>query len=85
MKCLHPQSAHSDIIYSTEDTEVRRCTIGICLCLISSKKEKDVTHSKKKKRKSKYNLNILFLNMDRLQLSQSRYQVNHFILMHTVQ
>jgi hypothetical protein len=51
MKCLHPQSAHSDIIYSTEDTEVRYCTIGICLCLISSKKEKDIAHSKKMKNK----------------------------------
>jgi hypothetical protein len=53
MKCLHPQSAHSDIICSTEDTEVKHCTIGICLCLISSKKEKDVTHNKKNKRNSK--------------------------------
>ena len=50
MKCLHPQSVHSDIICSTEDTEVKHCTIGICLCLISTKKEKDVTHSKKKQK-----------------------------------
>ena len=51
MKCLHPQSAHSDIICSTEHTEVKHCTIGICLCLISSKKEKDVTQNKKMKNK----------------------------------
>jgi hypothetical protein len=41
MKCLHIQSVHSDIISYSEDAEIRRCTIGICLCLgiVSSKKE----------------------------------------------
>ena len=39
MKCLHIQSVHSDIISYSEDAEIRRCTIGICLCIVSSKKE----------------------------------------------
>jgi hypothetical protein len=39
MKCLHMQSVHSDIISYSEDAEIRRCTIGICLCIVSSKKE----------------------------------------------
>ena len=73
MKCLHPQSAHSDIIYSTEDTEVRYCTIGTCLCLISSKKEKDiVAHSKKRKIKEiKIWPKHTFISWDRFQLRQS--------------
>ena len=28
-----------DIISYSEDAEIRRCTIGICLCIVSSKKE----------------------------------------------
>lgn len=39
MKCLHIQSVHCDIISYSEDAEIRRCTIGICLCIVSSKKE----------------------------------------------
>jgi hypothetical protein len=42
MKCLHiqsVQSVHSDIISYSEDAEIRRCTIGMCLCIVSSKKE----------------------------------------------
>jgi hypothetical protein len=77
MKCLHPQSVHSDIICSTEDTEVKHCTIGICLCLISTKKEKDVTHSKKKQKIKEIKIwpKHAFINWNRFQLRQSRYQV----------
>jgi hypothetical protein len=35
IKCLHPINYHSETIASVSNkTEIRQCTIGICLCII---------------------------------------------------
>lgn len=33
LKCLHPINYHTEVLaHPNDNTEIRRCTIGMCLC-----------------------------------------------------
>jgi len=42
IKCLHPLSYHTETIVRLADTtELRRCTIGTCICIIHLEKPEE--------------------------------------------
>jgi hypothetical protein len=42
LKCLHPMNYHTEVVAHLNDmTEIRRCTIGMCLCILHVKVPQD--------------------------------------------
>jgi hypothetical protein len=42
IKCLHPINYHTETVARLPDaTEIKRCTIGACLCIIHLQKPED--------------------------------------------
>jgi hypothetical protein len=48
-KCLHPMNYHTEVIAHLNDmTEIRRCTIGMCLCILQVKAPQEPAAGKNK-------------------------------------
>jgi hypothetical protein len=43
LKCLHPINYHTEVLaHLNDNTEIRRCTIGMCLCILHVKVSQDI-------------------------------------------